>query len=112
MKPTLDKQVSIRVKSLMDKYSVKGTTIANYLGMRPSSVSDMLLGKSPWRITQLVELAIYFGLTLEELVFDDKDYTKKESLKRKSATKDNLIKLAEQQGNSLEFIELIKKSIK
>lgn len=100
MKNSLDKQISLRVRSLMESNNIKGVTIANWLGIRPSSASDMILGKSPWRIQYLTEIAIYFSITLEELIFDDAEFIKKRIEEMKNLQKEHLLKYADTQPNS------------
>ena len=109
MEKKLDKKISERVRTLMETTGVKGTAIANLLDIRPSSASDLILGKSPWRITYLVKVALHFRLTLEELIFNDAEFTKKEIVKQQKFKKEELLKYADSIPDSGEFKELVLK---
>lgn len=104
----IDKSITQRLKYLIDSYGIKGIAIADWLNIRPSSASDMITGRSPWKINHLIKLAIYFGLTLEELIFDDPNFIKKHNQLLKKKRKEEVLKIAKEQDAPIEFIEKIK----
>ena len=112
MDTTLDKQVSERIRSLMEKYKIKGKIIANLIDVSPSSASDMILGKSPWRIAYLVDIAIYFKLTLEELVLNDAQFTKKKIKEYDKSRKKYLIDYFKNEPTDEEFKKMVFRELK
>lgn len=75
----LDKEVSGRILKLIEKYNLDRSAIADTINIKISSFNDVLAGKSPWRLTFLSKLCMYFGVSIDEVVFGDKNYVEKQS---------------------------------
>jgi len=96
MDKSIDKKVSDKIKALLDKYRIDRYIIADLLNISASSFNDILSNKSPWRLQYLSKLALYFSMSLDELVFGDKDYiektNKKYNIELKKFIKNYLVK--------------------
>ena len=96
MDKTIDIEVSKRIQLQIEKINLNRFTVAGVLDIRISSFNDIMSGKSPWRLIYLSKLALYFGVTTDELIFGDKDYifknTKSTVYEIKKEIKDMLIR--------------------
>lgn len=96
MDKTLDHKISKRIIALIEQQNLNRYIIAELIGISTSSFNDILSGKSPWRIPYLSVVALYFGITTDELIFGDKDFIEKNRKeyihKMKSEIKEYLVK--------------------
>lgn len=69
--PTLRERISGEVLALMGRHRVTQTTLAAYLGMKQSSLSDRLKCMTPWRVDELEAIAAYFDVPVTKLLGDD-----------------------------------------
>lgn len=72
----LDKEISIKIKGILKAKNIRAKSLTHWLNLSQSSVSDLLTGRSPWRIKYLIILAVQFGQSIEELIFDNPNYCK------------------------------------
>ena len=75
----LDKEVSGRILKLFEKYNLDRSAIADAIDIKISSFNDVLSGKSPWRLSFLSKLCLYLGVSIDEVVFGDKNYVEKQN---------------------------------
>ena len=69
--------VSNNIIKLMEKHGINAYTtyiLSALFNLKPSSVSELLDGKRRWRLEQIIKIAKYFTISLDELVFGSKDY--------------------------------------
>jgi transcriptional regulator with XRE-family HTH domain len=72
-----DMLFSENVKKLIELHKVNTYILAGLLDLKPSSVSELLSGKTHWKLSQVVSIAEYFNVKLDKLFFDDEDYIEK-----------------------------------
>jgi len=96
MDKSIDRDLSQRVKQLIDKYQLNGLIFAGLLNIPYSTFNGLLTGKLPWRLIHISKLAKYFGVSTDWLIFGDdkhiKKFTYSENLKLKQSIKDFLVK--------------------
>lgn len=96
MKISYDIDVSNRIKILIKSHKIPDYLIAGLLELSPSSFSDILSGRSPWRIKYIARVAEYFGMTTDELIFGDKkhiqNFNKEQIYELKKHIKNYLVK--------------------
>ncbi len=69
MDKRLDKKISDKIVKVLKQKGLNQTFLSTLLGIRPSSVSDIIQGKSPWRLEYLVKVSMAFRIPLEILIY-------------------------------------------
>jgi hypothetical protein len=84
----LDATFANSIEKEMKSYGLKNHVVASIIGLTASGFGDLLSGKNGWKLSNAANLAMYFGKTLDELVFGDKDFIEKNNAAyRKQAAK-------------------------
>lgn len=66
--PNLEiRELNAEIRSLMGRYDVNQTMLAEFLGMTQVSVSERLRGVTDWKAPELLEVARAFGRHVSEL---------------------------------------------
>jgi transcriptional regulator with XRE-family HTH domain len=73
MDKSFDKEVCERVEFYMKKSNLKKSKLAELLEVTPQTIGDIFRNRSPWRINQIVKVALYFNVSLEKLMFNDEN---------------------------------------
>jgi len=89
--------ITARVVELMNKNHIEPYLISDIAGMpRPSFSRIVKNNRFPWRVEWLAKIALYFNVTLDYLIFGDKDFVKKKNREftynAKKAVRDVLLK--------------------
>lgn len=105
MNKKIDIEISKRVISIINKYGLNQSFLSTLFDIKPSSVSDIINGKSPWRIKHLYRFSLYFSVTLDELVFGDKDYVKKYEI---ASRNEHIIQLEQIKKQNIDKPDMVK----
>jgi DNA-binding XRE family transcriptional regulator len=73
---SLDKVVSDRIRLLMREQNWNNKDLADFLGISQSSIHDIMVGISPWKIWQVATISEFFCVTLDYLIYGDVDFIK------------------------------------
>lgn len=80
-KNIIDIKVSNNVSQLMKRNNTPSVIIAALLDIAASTCSELLSGRQSWRIAHLALIAQYYSVSIDEIVFSDSDYIKKNKSK-------------------------------
>ncbi|HRE40606.1 MAG TPA: helix-turn-helix transcriptional regulator [Ignavibacteria bacterium] len=69
MDKILDKKISDKIIKVLKQKGLNQTFLSTLLGIRPSSVSDIINGKSPWRLKHIVKVSMAFRIPLDILIY-------------------------------------------
>jgi hypothetical protein len=95
-----DKNVAKRVTELIEEYNLSTTVLQALLKLKSSSASSLLRDERGWTLTHVATVAQYFGVTIDELVFGDKDFIEKNNEKLGLELKKQVYEHLIQENNS------------
>lgn len=61
-------QIATRVREVMDATGTRQRSLAEHLGMRPSTICHRFIGRQAWRAEELVAVADYLGVQVCDLI--------------------------------------------
>jgi len=82
-----DKDVGARIGALLGSRSQR--ELADAVGMRPSVLSRALAGERAFNMSEVVDIADYLGVRVEDLLFDEE-----QAFVKRGAAKDDATRLA------------------
>lgn len=77
----VDKIFSENIISIMKARKLDFLILGVLLDLEPSSVSDLLTGKSKWKLKHVYKVARFLKVTTDELIFGDADFIAKDKLR-------------------------------
>ena len=91
-----NKTISQKIRDLLNINKINHYILCGLLDLKPSAISELLKGRSNWQISHITILAEYFGITLDELVFGEKnhisEFNKEQIYNFKKQVKDYLVR--------------------
>ncbi len=79
--PNYNSIFSENVTRLMKEQGLDHLVLGVLLNLKPSSVSDLITGRSDWRLKHIAKIARFFNVTTDVMIFGDEDFIKKEAIK-------------------------------
>ena len=90
LKFNFDENVTKNIAVLMKKYKIPNQVIEALLDLRPSTISELLNGRLSWKLKHIARLSIFFAESVDNLVFNDKNFIENISAKFKNEMKQSI----------------------
>jgi len=74
----MDIHLARNLKRLLQENQMTASALSREAGVPTTTLSNWIAGQSPKNIKQVYKVCQYFGLTMEELIFDAKPQSKKD----------------------------------
>lgn len=75
---------------IMRKQNIQNLVLCGILDLKPSGVVSLLKGRNNWSLSYVVKICFFFGKSIDEMVFGDKDYVEKHTAKNIKAMKEDI----------------------
>lgn len=77
----IDKAFSNNIIAKMEEMNIDYLVLGLLLDLKPASVSDLLSGKSSWKLKHVYKISRFLQVKTDELIYGDENYIEKEKIK-------------------------------